>query len=113
MSYTKHLRIWVTAMLLLAPLYTLHADEAVYGWEIMTAQERLQHREQLRNMKTEAEREAYRLEHHKRMQERAQEQGITLHEVPMERGTGMRQRDGMDPGMGPGMGSGSGMGGRR
>ncbi|MCW8854364.1 MAG: hypothetical protein OQK76_11850 [Gammaproteobacteria bacterium] len=59
----------------------------VYGWDLMTAEERVQHRETMRNMKTEEEREAYRMEHHQRMQERAQQRGVTL--PPYQPGRGM------------------------
>lgn len=83
------------------------ADEPIYGSQLMTEQERVEHRNQMRNMKTEAEREAYRMEHHKRMQERAQAQGITLPDEPMQRGKGMGPQDGMGKG---GMGQGGGMG---
>ena len=59
----------------------------VYGWDLMTPEERIQHRETMRNMKTEEEREAYRMEHHQRMQERAQQRGVTL--PPYQPGRGM------------------------
>ena len=75
-------------------------DKDVYGWQLMTPKERNEYQDKIRNLKTEQEREAYRNEHHKRMQERAKEQGITLPETPM-----MRQHSGsMSPGggMGPG-----------
>ena len=42
----------------------------------------------MREMKTEDEREQYRMEHHKMMQERAIAQGTTLPEEPLQRGTG-------------------------
>jgi hypothetical protein len=48
----------------------------------MTPQEQAQHRETLRNMNTEQERNKYREEHHKAMQERARQQGIGLPERP-------------------------------
>lgn len=83
----------------------------IYGSQLMTRQERIEHRNRLREMKTEEERNAYRLEHHKRMQERARERGVTLPDTPPPRGGGKGR--GMGPGMGgmgPGMG---GMGGGR
>jgi len=70
--------------------------EPIYGSQLMSEQEREQHRAQIRNLKTEQEREAYRLEHHKRMQARAKERGITLPDEPPAK-----------PGR---MGAGSGMG---
>lgn len=76
-------------------------DRDRYGWELMTPQEREQHRDKIRSMKTEQEREAYRQQHHEEMQKRAREKGITLPDQP--RGQGM----------GNGMGGGMGGGGRR
>ena len=78
------------------------ADQPIYGSQLMTEQER----------------EAYRQQHHKMMQERARAQGITLPDEPMPRGQGrgmgpgMGQGQGMGQGrgMGPGMGQGQGMG---
>ena len=86
--------------------------QRVYGWELMTDAERNEYRERMRNMRTDAEREAFRLEHHKQMQERARERGVTLPDVPMGPGRGMGPGNGMGPGsgMGPGNGMGPGMG---
>ncbi len=64
-------------------------QEQVYGYELMTEQERAEHRKQMRSFKTEQEREKFRLEHHKKMQERAKERGVTLPEQPLPRGKGM------------------------
>jgi hypothetical protein len=78
-------------------------QERVYGYELMTAQERNEYHNRMRALKTEQEREAFRLEHHKKMQERAKAQGKTLPDTPPA---------GMGPGMGPGgrgMGPGGGM----
>jgi hypothetical protein len=82
--------------------------EQVYGAELMTPQERNEYQTRMRTLKTEQERETFRLEHHKLMQERAKAQGKTLPAMPPA-----GQGGGMGPGMGPGMGSGmgSGMGG--
>jgi len=83
----------------------------------MTDAERNEHRNQMRSLKTSQEREAYRLEHHKLMQERARVKGITLPEVPPAIGKGMGNGMGAGPGpnaAGGGMGaggSGGGMGG--
>ena len=59
----------------------------VYGWDLMTPEERIQHRETMRNMNTEEERETYRMEHHQRMQERAHQRGVAL--PPYQPGRGM------------------------
>ena len=69
------------------------AQEQAYGYELMTPQERNEYQTRMRATKTEQEREALRLEHHKKMQERAKAQGKTLPDMPpADRG----------PGMGPG-----------
>lgn len=75
-------------------------QEVIYGWQLMTEKERAEHREKMQAMKTEEERERYRQEHHEKMQARAMEQGVTLPEVPLQRGQGMNQGGGM--GMGGG-----------
>ena len=76
-------------------------QEQVYGHELMTEQERAEHRRHMRSLKTEQEREKFRQEHHKKMQARAKERGVTLPEQPLPRGKGM------------GGGQGGGMGGGR
>jgi len=78
--------------------------ESIYGYELMTPQERTEYHARMRALNTEQEREAFRLEHHKKMQERAKAQGKTLPDMPPA---------GMGPGMmGPGGGKGMGPGGR-
>ena len=85
-------------------------DQDMYGWQLMTLEERAEHRAMMRSLNTREEREAYRMEHHKRMQERAREKGVTLPDMPEPRGKGMMpRRDDMGPrggGMGPGGGRG-------
>lgn len=73
----------------------------VYGAQMMTQQEMLEHRERMRAAKTLEERERIRAEHHQRMVIRARERGVTLPEE-------MPPRGGMGPGMGPGWGGGRG-----
>lgn len=75
-------------------------QEQIYGYELMTEQERTEHRAKMRALKTEKEREQFRLEHHKKMQERAKQRGVTLPDEPLPRGKGM--------GGGPGGGMGGG-----
>ena len=82
--------------------------EQFYGSQLMTTQERAEHRAKLRTAKTTEEREQIRAEHHQRMQERAKERGVTLPDEPPARGGGMGPDDRMGPG--GGMGSGGGMG---
>lgn len=94
------------------------AAPQVYGSQLMTRQERMEYRNQMRALNTQEERNAFRLEHHQRMQERAKERGLTLPDAPPVMGGGMGPgmggmgpgMGGMGPGMG-GMGMGPGMGG--
>ena len=86
----------------------LRDQDQIYGSQLMTEKERIEHRNKMRSMKTQKEREAYQLEHHKRMQERAQAKSITLpDERPMTPGS-MGPGGGMPPGGGMGGGMGSG-----
>lgn len=78
-------------------------QERVYGYELMTPQERLEYQNRMRAAKTVEEREQIRLEHHKQMQERAKAQGKTLPDMPP---AGMGPGSGMGPGGGKGMGPG-------
>jgi hypothetical protein len=64
----------------------------------MTDAERAEYRAKMRAMKTNEEREVFRLEHHKKMQERAKERGVTLPDSPPPRGMGQGMRQG--PGTG-------------
>ncbi len=88
--------------------------ERVYGSQLMTHQERAEYYTKLRKMRTPEEREAFRLEHHKKMQERAKAQGKTLYDLPPAQGANMGPGGGMSGagGMGPGggMGGAGGMG---
>jgi hypothetical protein len=68
---------------------TLQQQEDVYGWQMMSEQERHEHQQQMREMKTEPEREAFRKQHHEKMQERARQQGLTLPDSPGPHGKGM------------------------
>lgn len=86
-------------------------ETPVFGAQIMTEQERAEHRERMRAAGTPEEREQVRLEHHKQMVERARERGVTLPEEPPMRG-GMGPGGGRGPGAGMGLGGGMGPGGR-
>lgn len=83
------------------------AEQAVYGSELMTNQERIEQRAKMNAAKTSQAREQVRLEHHEKMQMRAKERGVTLPENPPVPGAGMGPQNG---GMGAGMGAGAGMG---
>jgi hypothetical protein len=63
-------------------------QETIYGSQLMTEQERAEHRDRMRAAKTDQEREKIRLDHHKKMQARAKERGVTLPEEPPPRGGG-------------------------
>lgn len=86
--------------------------ELIYGSQLMTRQERAEYRAKMRSLKTNEEREAFRMEHHQKMQERAKEKGKTLPDMPPAQGGGMGPGGG-GMGSGGGMGPGGGMGGGR
>lgn len=64
-------------------------QEQVYGSQLMTRQERAEHRARMRAAKTAEEREQIRKEHHERMKKRAMERGVTIPDEPPPRGGGM------------------------
>lgn len=76
-------------------------QEKIYGSQLMTKQERAEHRSNLRAAKSAEERKRIRKEHHERMKERAKLRGVTLHDEPPTRGDDMGPRGG---GMGQGGG---------
>ena len=82
--------------------------EQVYGSQLMTKQERMEHRKKMRSAKTAEERERVRAEHHEAMKIRALERGVTLPDAPPEGGMGIgtgngaRLRDGSGPSGGSG-----------
>lgn len=90
-------------------------EEAVYGWQLMTSQELAEHRAKMRSFNTEREREAYRQQHHERMQAGAKERDMALPDQssPQGKGMGMGHGGGQGQGMGPGYGQGQGMGQQR
>ena len=76
-------------------------DRDIYGYQMMTSQERNEYRNRMRTANTAEERERIRAEHHAQMLARAKERGVTLPQEPPE-------------GMGPrGSGHGAPMGGGR
>ena len=90
-------------------------DQApIYGSQLMTEQERNEHREKIRAAKTAKERERIRHEHHQLMMERAKKQGVTLPDEPpamgsrrgMGAGESMGPRGNMEPGGNTGGGRG-------
>lgn len=109
MSKSKLMHTLLAACFITAASGALAADsdETVFGSQLMTQQERNEHRLKMQSAKTAEERETVRSQHHQQMVERARQQGVTLPETPPDRGTGR----GMGPGGGQGMGAGTGGGG--
>ncbi len=64
-------------------------QEQIYGSQLMTRQERAEHRAKMRAAKTAEEREQVRKEQHEAMKERAKARGVTLPDEPPARGGGM------------------------
>jgi hypothetical protein len=64
------------------------AQEPVYGSQLMSPEERAEHRARMRAATTVEEREKIRKEHHALMQERAKKLGITLPDEPPAPGMG-------------------------
>lgn len=87
----------------------VQAQERIYGSQLMTAEERSEYRQRMRELKTQQERDELRKAHHAKMQERAKERGVVLPDQPPARGAGAGPRYGAPPGMGqPGTGGGAG-----
>ena len=91
---------------------TDEAKQPVFGSQLMTRQERIEYRNKMRSLSTPEAREAFRLQHHKLMQQRAKERGLTLPNEPPAGGARMGPGRGTGQGTGPGMGPGMGPGGR-
>jgi len=91
--------ILFSAIGLALPTTLAIAAEQVYGWQLMSEQERKEHRTKMQSMKTAEERERYRIEHHKKMEERAKKQGVTLPAKPQQQGGG-KGMGGQGPGGG-------------
>ncbi len=108
---TKYI-VLICALGLMIPGYSLAADDQMYGSQLMTQQERQEHREKMQSMKTKEERERYRMEHHKKMQKRAKQQGVTLPDKPPASGSRKMDGSGSGGGWGSGGGGGGGGGGR-
>jgi hypothetical protein len=82
----------LVAGLTIAPAYAgkgspWAADQGnTWGWQLMTPQERTEHQTKMRSFKTYDECKTYQTEHHKQMEARAKEKGVTL--PPMGSGYG-------------------------
>ena len=80
----------------------------IYGSQLMTAAERTEYQSKMRALKTDKERDAFRLDHHDKMKVRAAEKGVTLPNSPPAVGAGPKANSGMGAGTGSGMGAGQG-----
>lgn len=111
MEKCKYLLITtLSGALLLSSGMSMAAEEQIYGSQLMTTQERMEHRQNLQSASSEDERERIRQEHHERMKIRAREKGVSLPDEMPARGKGMGQGMGNGQGRGMGPGDGSGMG---
>jgi len=108
---TNQMKMAFTAMVLglMASSMSVASETPIYGSQLMTKQERIEHRNKLRAAKTVEERDQVRLQHHEQMQLRAKEKGVTLPDAPPAMGGGQGQGQGMGGmgGMGPGAGRGA------
>lgn len=84
--------------------------ETIFGYQLMTAEERTAFHTQMRNATTDEERQKIRLKHRKLMLERAKAKGVTLSDTPMMNGQGMGNGKATGMGMGGGMMNNSGKG---
>ena len=80
----------------------------IYGSQLMTTAERTEYQSKIRALKTDKERDAFRLDHHETMKVRAAEKGVTLPDTPQGAGSKANSGFGGGPGAGPGAGSGQG-----
>jgi hypothetical protein len=76
--------------------------ERVYGSQLMTRKERAEYHARMRELKTDQERQQFRLEHHQKMQARAKEHGKSLPDMPPMEPGHMAPGGGMGPGGGKG-----------
>jgi len=66
------------------PMVERGQQPRMYGWQLMTEEERLQHRERMHKAKSYEEQQQYILEHREEMLERAKKQGVELPELDDE-----------------------------
>jgi hypothetical protein len=104
----------ITASALMSIGLDVHAQDQVqtqvqiYGSQLMTPAERTEYQSKLRALKTDKERDAFRLDHHDKMKVRAAEKGVTLPNSPSAVGAGPKANSGMGAGPGSGMGASQG-----
>jgi hypothetical protein len=73
----------------------LQQTERIYGSQLMTGQERAEHRSRMLSAASAEEREQIRREHHEKMRLRAEERGMALPDEPPARGRGMGPQAGV------------------
>lgn len=86
----------------------VQAQVQIYGSQLMTAAERTEYQTKMRALKTDKERDAFRLNHHDKMSVRAAEKGVTLPNSPPAAGAAPKGNSGIGVGPGSGMGTGQG-----
>ena len=86
----------------------VQAQVQIYGSQLMIAAERTEYQAKMRTLKTDKERDAFRLDHHTKMSARAAERGVTLPSTPPSVGAGPKSGSGTGVGPGTGMGAGQG-----
>jgi hypothetical protein len=86
----------------------VQAQVQIYGSQLMIAAERTEYQAKMRTLKTDKERDAFRLDHHTKMSARAAERGVTLPSTPPSVGAGPKSGSGNGVGPGTGMGAGQG-----
>ena len=104
-TYIKSL-LFIFTLSMILPSTSVFSEEQVYSWQMMSEQERQEHRTKMQNMNTEEERNRYRLEHRKMMEQRAKEKGKSLSDMPRNRNNMMDDRNNMIDGHGSGGGGG-------
>lgn len=85
----------------------VQAQVQIYGSQLMTAVERSEYQSKMRSMKTDKERDSFRLDHHEKMKVRATEKGVTLPNEPVGDGIGQKGNAGGGSRSGVGAGQGS------
>jgi hypothetical protein len=105
---------FLTGSALMSMGVDVHAQDQVqtqvqiYGSQLMTPAERTDYQSKMRTLKTDKERDVFRLDHHDKMKVRAAEKGVTLPNSPPAVGTGPKANAGQGVGPGAGMGTGQG-----
>ena len=85
----------------------VQAQTQIYGSQLMSSAERIEYQSKMRSLKTDIERDAFRLDHHYKMKVRAAEKGIILPAVAPSAGAGLGPKKGTGLGAGAGAGQGS------